>query len=156
MTLKTSGTPKLFLISYTINLNSVLDTVQVTRQYVDNAIHLLEIGAIDQFLADFIAENVQWVITGSSVLAGVYTSRTHFINSAISRLKASLDGSIQWRVNHVIIDGSFVVLEMTSMAVAKNGEPYNNQYAWILEFDGKMFCNVRVYFDDVLVDKIIK
>ena len=130
--------------------------MQVTRHYVDNAIHLLEIGAIDQFLENFIAENVQWVITGSSVLAGVYTSRTDFINSAISRLKFSLDGGIQWRINNVIIDGSFVVLEMTSKAVAKNGQPYNNQYVWILEFDGEIFHKVRVYFDDVLVDKIIQ
>ena len=130
--------------------------MHVTRHYVDNAIHLLEIGAIDQFLENFIAENVQWVITGSSVLAGVYTSRTDFINSAISRLKFSLDGGIQWRINNVIIEGSFVVLEMTSKAVAKNGQPYNNQYVWILEFDGEIFHKVRVYFDDVLVDKIIQ
>ena len=130
--------------------------MQVARHYVDNAIQLLEIGAIDQFLENFIAENVQWIITGSSVLAGVYTSRTDFINSAISRLKSSLDGGIQWRINNVIIDGSFVVLEMTSKAVAKNGQPYNNQYVWILEFDGEIFHKVRVYFDDVLVDKIIQ
>ena len=129
--------------------------MQVSRDFVDNAIHLLEIGAIDQFLASFVAENVQWIITGSSVLAGIYTSRTHFINTAISRLKSSLDGGIQWRVNNVIVDGSFVVLEMTSKAIAKNGQPYNNQYVWVLEFDGKMFHKVRVYFDDVLVDKII-
>ena len=45
---------------------------------------------------------------------------------------------------------------MTSKAVAKNGQPYNNQYVWILEFDGKTFDKVRVYFDDVLVDKIIQ
>ena len=116
---------------------------------------MLEIGAIEQFLTNFIAENVRWIITGSSVLAGVYTSRNDFINKAISRLKSSLDGGIQWSVNNVIIDGSFAVLEMTSKAVAKNGQPYNNQYVWILEFDGKMFHKVRVYFDDVLVDKII-
>ncbi|KZR90821.1 nuclear transport factor 2 family protein [Synechococcus sp. MIT S9508] len=130
--------------------------MQITRNYVDNAIQLLEIGAIDQFLANYVAENVQWIITGSSVLAGVYTSRIEFINTAISRLKSSLDGGIQWRVNNVIMDGSFAVLEMTSKAVSKNGEPYNNQYVWILEFDGKMFHKVRVYFDDILVDKIIK
>tara|TARA_B100001057_G_C22721257_1_gene899790 strand:- start:368 stop:760 length:393 start_codon:yes stop_codon:yes gene_type:complete len=130
--------------------------MQITRNYVDNAIQLLEIGDIDQFLVNCVAENVQWIITGSSVLAGVYTSRIEFINTAISRLKSSLDGGIQWRVNNVIIDGSFAVLEMTSKAVSKKGEPYNNQYVWILEFDGKMFHKVRVYFDDVLVDKIIK
>ena len=130
--------------------------MQANRVFIDNAIHLLEIGAIDQFLADFVAENVQWIITGSSVLAGMYTSRTHFINTAISRLKSSLDGGIQWRVKNVIVDGTFVVLEMTSIAVAKNGQPYNNEYVWILEFDGKMFHKVRVYFDDILVDKIIK
>ena len=130
--------------------------MQITRNYVDNAIQLLEIGDIDQFLVNCVAENVQWIITGSSVLAGVYTSRIEFINTAISRLKSSLDGGIQWRVNNVIIDGSFAVLEMTSKAVSKKGEPYNNQYVWILEFDGKMFHKVRVYFDDVLVDKIIQ
>ena len=130
--------------------------MQITRNYINNAIHLLETGAIDQFLANFIAENVDWVITGSSILAGLYTSRDHFVDTAISKLKSSLDGGIKWKVHNVIIDGSFVVLEMTSKAIAKSGQPYNNQYAWILEFDGKMFNKVRVYFDDVLVDKIIQ
>ena len=100
--------------------------MQITRNYVDNAIHLLEIGDIDQFLVNCVAENVQWIITGSSVLAGVYTSKIELINTAISRLKSSLDGEIQWSVNNVIIDGSFAVLEMTSKAISKNGEPYNN------------------------------
>ena len=57
--------------------------MQVTRNYVDNAIRLLEIGAIDQFRTNFIAENVRWIITGSSILAGVYTSRNDFINNAV-------------------------------------------------------------------------
>ena len=130
--------------------------MQLTHDYVDNAIQLLEVGAIDQFLANHVAENVQWTITGSSVLSGIYTSKTHFINSAISRLKSSLDGGIQWRVKNTIIDGSFAVLEMTSKAVAKSGQPYNNEYVWILEFNGKMFDKVRVYFDDVLVNMIIQ
>ena len=95
---------------YTINLRSALGAMQVTRNYIDNAIRLLEIGAIEQFLTNFIAENVRWIITGSSVLAGVYTSRNDFINKAISRLKSSLDGGIQWSVNNIIIDGSFAVL----------------------------------------------
>ncbi|WP_186537931.1 nuclear transport factor 2 family protein [Synechococcus sp. BIOS-E4-1] len=130
--------------------------MQLTRDYVDKAIHLLEVGAIDEFLANYVAENVQWVITGSSVLGGIYSSRTHFINTAISRLKSSLDGDIQWIVKNVIIDGSVAVLEMTSKAVSKQGQPYNNQYVWILEFNGIVFDKVRVYFDDVLVNKIIK
>lgn len=130
--------------------------MQLTRNFVDNAIQLLEAGAIDEFLANYIAEDVQWIITGSSVLSGTYSSRKHFINTAISRLKSSLDGNIQWKVKSVIIDGPVAVLEMTSKAVSKQGEPYNNQYVWILEFNGKTFNNVRVYFDDVLVDKIIK
>ena len=130
--------------------------MQLTRDFIGDAINLLEIGAIDQFLANYVAENVQWTITGSSVLGGVYSSRADFISTAISRLKSSLRGGIEWRVTNVIIDGPFAVLEMTSNAVSKCGQPYNNQYVWILEFDGKMFCKVRVYFDDVLVDKIIK
>ena len=95
---------------YTINLRSALGAMQVTRNYIDNAIRLLEIGAIEQFLTNFIAENVGWIITGSSVLAGVYTSRNDLINKLISRLKSSLDGGIQWSVNNIIIDDSFAVL----------------------------------------------
>ena len=130
--------------------------MQLTRDYLDCAIQLLEVGAIDEFLASYVAEDVQWVITGSSVLGGIYSSRAHFINTAIARLKRSLDGDIQWKIENVIMDGCIAVLEMTSKAVSKHGMPYNNQYVWILEFNGKMFSKVRVYFDDVLADKIIK
>ena len=44
--------------SYTINYCYVLVVIQVARHCVDNAIQLLEIGAVDQFLENFIAENV--------------------------------------------------------------------------------------------------
>ena len=64
----------------------------LTHDYVQHVFALLEQGQIDRYLSEYVAEDVQWTITGSNVLAGTYPSRDDFVNRAIARLKASLEG----------------------------------------------------------------
>ena len=127
----------------------------LTRNYVQTAFLLLERGLIDSFINDYISVDVQWTITGSSVLAGTYTNRLDFIERAISRLKDSLKGSIKWQVQAIFIDGNTAIVEMRSDAVAVKGHAYNNQYAWIMKFKQGMIIEARVYYDDKLVDETI-
>ena len=125
----------------------------LTHDYVQQVFALLEQGQIDRYLAEYVAEDVQWTITGSNVLADTYTSRDDFVNRAIARLKASLAGSIRWEVHHVYVDGDTAIVEMTSIATAKKGHPYRNEYVWIQRFEAGKIVEARVYYDDVLVDK---
>lgn len=127
--------------------------MKLERDYVKQVFSHLEKGEVDLYLANYVDEHVEWTITGSNVLSGCYTSRQDFVDRAISRLNKSLDGTIRMDIHHIYVDGDTAVVEMSSIATAKKGHPYHNQYVWIQRFrDGKI-VEARVYYDDVLVDK---
>lgn len=127
--------------------------MQLEHEYVEQVFSLLENGEIDRYLNEYVDENVRWTITGTNVLSGNYTSRKDLLERAIARLNESLVDGIRMNIHHIYVDGDTAIVEMSSVATAKKGHPYNNQYVWIQRFrDGKII-EARVYYDDVLVDK---
>jgi len=56
-------------------------------------------------------------------------------------------------IHHIYVDGDTTIVEMSSIATAKKGHPYHNQYVWIQQFQDGKIVEARVYYDDVLVDK---
>ena len=128
----------------------------LTKAYVNEVFSALERGDLDGYLERFIDPNVQWTITGTNELAGLYKSRQQFIDQAITRLKANLDGGIRLNIQHVFVDNDTAVVEMVGEATSKKGLPYNNQYVWIQKFkDGKV-VECRVYYDDVLLNQLLE
>lgn len=127
----------------------------LTHDYVRDIFSLLEQGRLDDYLNQYVDENVQWTITGTNVLSGLYTSRQDFIDRVITKLKSSLDGGIKMKIPYIYVDGDTAIVEMEGIATAKKGHPYNNQYVWIQRFKQGKIVEVRVYYDDVLVDQTI-
>jgi len=124
----------------------------LSKSYVLTAVALLEQGDMLGYLEQYVAEDVIWTITGTNVLSGTYRSRQEFIDQAIARLNQSLDGGIQMDIHNVYVDGDTAILEMTSIAQAKKGHPYHNEYIWIQRFYEGKVIEARVYYDDVLVN----
>lgn len=127
--------------------------MSLDKTYVEKVFQHLESGDLDGYLQQYVDEQSQWTITGSNVLAGVYSNRQHFIDDAINVLKQSLDGGIRMVIKHIYVDGDTAIVEMQSIAKAKRGHDYDNQYCWIQRFDNGKIVESRVYYDDVLVDK---
>ena len=127
--------------------------MSLTKEYVAKVFSLLEAGDFNSYLDQYVDENVQWTITGTNVLSGLYVSRQDFIDNAINKLKASLEGGIKMDILNIYVDGDTAIVEMKAIAKAKRGHDYDNEYVWIQRFrDGKI-VEARVYYDDVLVDK---
>jgi len=127
----------------------------LTKEYVKQVFSLLEQGDLDGYLQQYVDEQVQWTITGTNVLAGTYHSRDEFVNRAIHALKKALEGDIKMQIHHVYVDGDTAIVEMQSIAKAKKGHPYDNQYVWIQRFVEGKIIEARVYYDDVLVNQSI-
>ena len=128
----------------------------LTPEFVKEVYDLLRAGNVDEYLERFVHDHVIWTITGSNVLSGTYHSKADFINQAIKRLKNSLSPEgIKWDIHNLFIDHeqSTVIVEMSSIATAKLGHPYHNQYVWVQKFDAGKIIETRVYYDDVLVNK---
>ncbi|MDF1760809.1 MAG: nuclear transport factor 2 family protein [Coxiellaceae bacterium] len=127
--------------------------MSLTKEYVAKVFSFLEAGDFDSYLNQYVDENVQWTITGTNVLSGLYASRQDFIDNAINKLKESLEGGIKMDILNIYVDGDTAIVEMKAIAKAKRGHDYGNEYVWIQRFcDGKI-VEARVYYDDVLVDK---
>ena len=57
--------------------------MNLSKEYVKTVFALLENGQLDNYLEQYVDSNVQWTITGTNVLSGLYTSRQDFIDRAI-------------------------------------------------------------------------
>jgi ketosteroid isomerase-like protein len=58
-------------------------------------------------------------------------------------------------MQHILVDGNIAVIEMESEAVAKNGEPFNNAYCWVVTCANWQICKVRAYVDSASVAKLL-
>ena len=86
----------------------------LTKEYVAKVFSLLEEGDLDGYLENYVDPDVEWIITGTSVLAGTYHSRQEFIDNAINKLKAVLLGGIKMIIHHVYVDGDTAIVEMSA------------------------------------------
>ena len=114
----------------------------------------LETGSGDQFF-QYVADNVDWTVEGTHPLAGRYTSKQDFHAHTFARLNKILPGGTQLHVQSVLTDGDWAVVELRSHATARNGMRFDNQYCWVIRFEGETIVEVRAYLDSALVQQLI-
>ncbi len=103
-----------------------------------------------------VADDVFWQVKGSHPLAGDYRSKEQFLNATFKRLNKVLKTGVILKVSHIYIDGMTAVVEMESLSTANNGEPFNNVYCWVVEFNTALqIVAVRAYLDSALVQHLI-
>ena len=61
----------------------------------------------------------------------------------------------QLHVEQVFTDGDWAIVELRSLATAKNGMRFDNHYCWVMRFKNEMIVEVRAYLDSALVQKLI-
>lgn len=130
-------------------------TSTINKETVRGIFSHLESGAGDKFF-EHVADNVDWTVEGTHPLAGRYHSEQGFYNNTFARLNKVLPGGTQLRVENVLIDGNWAVVELRSYATAKNGMRFDNKYCWVIRFDEqKMIVEVRAYLDSALVQELM-
>jgi ketosteroid isomerase-like protein len=128
--------------------------LSVTPEYVDKLFRNLATGKSGVFF-DSVADDVQWTVTGTHPMAGVYKTKTDFLAHTLHRLNKLLNGDLVLNVNHIIVSGDTAVVEMTSASTARNGKPYVNRYCWVVRFEAGIIKEVRAYLDSFLVQQTI-
>jgi ketosteroid isomerase-like protein len=113
----------------------------------------LENGDGAAFFAD-VADDVDWTVEGTHPLAGRYHSKTEFQQHTFAKLAKVLPGGAQLHVTGVITSGDWAVVELQSMATAKNGLRFDNRYCWVIRFAGGKIVEVRAYLDSALVQRL--
>jgi hypothetical protein len=92
----------------------------VTADYVRRVFKGLESGDGAAFFAH-VADDVDWIVEGTHPLAGHYHSKADFIAGTFAKLDKVLPKGAELHVEHLVVDDDQAVVELHSLATAKNG-----------------------------------
>ena len=114
----------------------------------------LESGDGKQFF-DHVVDDVDWTVEGTHPLAGHYHSKGEFFSHTFAILNKILPGGTQLHVESVLVSGDWAIVELRSMATARNGMRFDNRYCWVVRFENGRIVQARAYLDSALVQKLI-
>jgi uncharacterized protein len=101
-----------------------------------------------------VAEDVDWIVEGTHPLAGHYRSKSDFLAHTFEKLGKVLPHGTQLHVTHVLVSGDWAIVELASLATAKNGMRFDNKYCWVIRFAGGKIVEVRAYLDSAMVQRL--
>jgi ketosteroid isomerase-like protein len=127
--------------------------MSISAQEVRDIFKGLENGDGAAFFAH-VADGVDWTVMGTHPLAGHYAGRQAFITGTFAKLGRVLPLGAQLHVEHVITQDDQAVVELHSLATAKNGMRFDNRYCWVLYFQGGLITRVRAYLDSAMVTEL--
>ena len=113
----------------------------------------LENGDGTAFFAH-VADDVDWTVMGTHPLAGHYAGRQAFIVGTFAKLGRVLPQGAQLHVENMIVQDDQAVVELHSLATAKNGMRFDNRYCWVVYFRDRIITRVRAYLDSAMVAEL--
>ena len=109
----------------------------------------LENGNRGKFF-DHVADNVDWIVEGAHSLVAHYRSEGDFLAGSFAN--RILDARLV--VEHVMVRDDEAVVELRSLATAKDGVRFDTRYCWVVHFAGKIIDQVRAYLDSAMVARL--
>jgi hypothetical protein len=103
-----------------------------------------------------VADNVDWIVEGTHPLAGHYHSKQAFIEGTFDKLAKVLPQGAELHTEHVIVQDDQAVVELHSLATAKNGMRFDNRYCWVVYFQDGVIVRVRAYLDSAMVARLFQ
>ncbi|MBV8702010.1 MAG: nuclear transport factor 2 family protein [Bradyrhizobium sp.] len=125
----------------------------MSEAYVRDLFKHLEDGDGAAFF-DRVDDNVDWTVEGSHPLAGHYRSKADFIAGTFAKLAKVLPRGAQLVVQNLLVKDDWAVVELRSLATARNGFRFVNHYCWLVHFNGEFIDRVRAYLDSAMVVRL--
>ena len=130
-----------------------VSTHELSPAYVHEIFRNLESGDGKGFF-DHVTDDVDWIVEGTHPLAGHYHSKADFLVHTFEKLAKVLPQGRQLHVEHALVSGDWAVVELHSLATAKNGLRFDNRYCWVCRFAKGEIVEVRAYLDSALVARL--
>ena len=127
----------------------------VDEQYVRKLFKGLKKGDAADFF-ERVADGVDWIVEGTHPLAGHYHSKAEFLAGTFEKLNKVLPHGAQLVVEHLLVKDSQAVVELHSLATARNGLRFDNRYCWVVHFNGGVIDRVRAYLDSAMVARLFE
>jgi len=127
----------------------------ITEDNVRRIFRGLEEGDGASFF-EHVDDDVDWIVEGTHPLAGHYRSKADFVAGTFAKLGKVLPQGAQLIVEHLLVKNDEAVVELHSLATAKNGFRFDNRYCWVVHFDGDTIDQVRAYLDSAMVARLFE
>jgi len=105
---------------------------------------------------EHVADDVDWIVEGTHPLAGHYLSKKAFIEGTFAKLSQVLPNGAQLHVEDLLVKDNEAVVELYSLATAKNGLRFDNRYCWVVYFRDGVIVRVRAYLDSAMVARLFE
>ena len=132
---------------------SAQTSMDISAERVRQIFEGLETGNGAAFF-QHVAEDVDWTVMGTHPLAGHYSSKKAFIEGTFDKLGRVLPQGAQLHVEHLLVKDDQAVVELRSLATAKNGMRFDNYYCWVVYFKDEVIVKVRAYLDSAMVTRL--
>jgi len=129
--------------------------MEITTDSVREIFKGLENGDGAAFF-EHVADNVDWIVEGTHPLAGHYLSKKAFIEGTFAKLSQVLPNGAQLHVEDLLVKDNEAVVELHSLATAKNGLRFDNRYCWVVYFRDGVIVRVRAYLDSAMVARLFE
>jgi len=129
--------------------------MEITSDSVREIFKGLENGDGAAFF-EHVADNVDWIVEGTHPLAGHYLSKKAFIEGTFTKLSQVLPNGAQLHVEDLLVKDNEAVVELHSLATAKNGLRFDNRYCWVVYFSDGVIVRVRAYLDSAMVARLFE
>jgi uncharacterized protein len=103
-----------------------------------------------------VADDVDWTVMGTHPLAGHYLGKKAFREGTFAKLGRVLVGGAQLHVEDLLVKGNEAIVELHSLATAKNGMRFDNRYCWVVYFRHEVIVRVRAYLDSAMVARLFE
>jgi ketosteroid isomerase-like protein len=131
------------------------DITEQTRAFVTRLFAAYEQGESGIFF-EHVADDVHWTITGTNALSGSYRSKQEFLAATYVRLAKVLKEPVRPEVTRIVADATVAVVQWHGHATSITGQPYDNDYCWIIRVERDRIVEVTAYFDGGLVDELFR
>lgn len=105
---------------------------------------------------ELLAAEADWTITGHSIVARKYESRDAFMESVIRPFNARLSKPLVPAIRILYGEGDTVIALFDAEAMAHDGRPYRNTYAWFMKMRDGRIVSVTAFFDSLAFDDFWK
>src|ERR1700678_1620528 len=105
---------------------------------------------------EHVADDVDWTVMGTHPLAGHYAGKQAFIAGTFAKLGRVLPQGARLHVENMIVQDDQAVVELHSLATAKNGMRFDNRYCWVVYFQDAVIIRVRAYLDSAMVARLFQ
>ena len=125
------------------------------KDFVTRLFERWEHGDMKNFF-DAVSDDVRWTVSGHTPLSGVYTSKAEYFEKCYRPLMSRLNGTTRCQVRRIMAEGDTVVVQWRGETPTHSGQPYAQEYCWVIRVDGEMITEVHGYFDTAAVLELLR